>query len=276
MANRGGASIRFIIRRMLRFYSGYWMVLLLFLPIGILAFNTPLCVDCGIKESIITWSKEILGIRGHDSYNPSWWFNALIISLYILFPLLYYSVKNVCILTLIVAYLLNHLSISHIGMDMGKYLFVFVIGMVFAVHAEKISLHMNKLPKWIVVGCCMLMLLFPMIILPMTDHGAIFYSGLTWFAVLTVGVFFLIVLCLRKCRVLSNILAYLGKHSANIYLIQSLIYYMWFSKFFYSLGSPYLIVFVLTLACLGLSIVLEALKRYSGYNKLFDYIISKI
>jgi len=272
----GGASFRFVIRRMMRFYSGYWMVLLIFLPIGIFAFDAPLCENDGVITTVKEWVREILALRGHDSYNMSWWFNALIIALYLLFPLLYHGVKNSCILTLLVAYLVRHLELAHISIGINRYLFIFVVGIALAAHADKVSELLNRLPRWGTWLLTAALLLIPMVVLPLTDHGAIFYSGLSWYAMLTIGLCLLIIMLIRNVNWLGSTLAYLGKHSANIYLVQSLLYYYWFHKFFYSLGNPYLIVLVLTLTCLGTSIVLEAIKKYSGYDRLFNKVIEKI
>lgn len=272
----GGADIKFIIRRIMKFYSNYWVILAICLPIGILAFDRPLCETNSILETLKVWGHEILAISGHGAYNATWWFNTLIISLYLLFPIWYYGANHAPLLTLIIAYALNHSTLMKINMDMGIYTFIFVVGIVLAIHQNKIKQLLNKVPVWLLWGLCGLAIIIPATVLPIIDHGAIFYNGIHLYALLTVGIVMLIVLGMRKLKRLCEGFSVLGKHSANIYLIHTLIFYYWFPEFFYSLRYPISIFGVLMAICLVISYVLEFLKEKSGYYKGVNLLLAKI
>lgn len=80
----------FFARRFTKLYMNFWLIWLLFVPIGVLLFdrtfntvytgNIPLdfCLDL----------LGILNVTGRYGFNPTWWFYSCIISLYILFPLM--------------------------------------------------------------------------------------------------------------------------------------------------------------------------------------------
>ena len=275
-ANGGGADIKFIIRRFMKFYSGYWVILAICLPIGILLFDRPLTDSTSVVESAKIWIREIFAFSGHRSYNATWWFNALILSFYLLFPILYYGVKYSPILTLVISYILRHSVIMKISMDMGYYMFIFVVGIVLAVHYKSIQRYINLLPKWILWIVCVGSIIGSSLSLLYKDNDSIFYNGLTLFALLTLGLVLLIVLGIRKMKFVSGFFTALGKHSANIYLMHTLIFYYWFPNFFYSLKYPILIFSVLMVICFGISWVLEKAKDIVWYNKLTNMIIERV
>ena len=62
----------------------------------------------------------------------------------------------------------------------------------------------------------------------------------------------------------------------DIFLIHSFIRTIFFEEFIYGFGHFVLIVLVLFAVSLGLSIVIGALKRWSGYDKYVDVLCKKI
>ena len=179
-------------------------------------------------------------------------------------------------LTLIIAYALNHSSLMKINMDMGIYTFIFVVGIVIAIHQDRIREGLNKVPVWLLWVICGMAIIIPAIVLPMIDYGAIFYTGIHLYALLTVGIVMLIVMGIRKLIWASKFFGILGKHSANIYLMHTLIFYYWFPEFFYSLRYPIIIFGVLMVICLVNSYSLEFIKEKSGYNKGVNVLLAKI
>ena len=59
---------------------------------------------------------------------------------------------------------------------------------------------------------------------------------------------------------------YLGKHSMNIFLFHTFIFYFWFQDFVYSSRIPIIIFLTLLAICLPISIVLEWIKKYTIYK----------
>ena len=76
--------------------------------------------------------------------------------------------------------------------------------------------------------------------------------------------------------VIRNVLVFIGKHSMNIFLFSSFIRGIFFADFTYSFVNWLRIDLVLLVTSLIASIVIELIKKYSGYNKLLDVVMVKI
>ena len=271
----GGRCMAYIIRRIAKFYSNFWVVLLLMLPIGIIGFHRPLVESASISEISKVWIREIFAISGHSSYNPSWWFNALIIEFYLLFPLLYYGLRYAFVPTILFVLLQRHLVIAPIKVDMHIYLPIFVVGMAWAMYTDKITKWGQFCPRWLLYIAMTIGLLIPAIILPMMDDGSVYAKGIRQYGILTIALTMLIVFLNNTQTSLGRCLAFLGKHSSNIYWMHTLIFYYWFPQFFYALHNPILIFMTLIGGCLLLSIGIEWIKEVSQYNKQVYKILHK-
>ena len=71
-------------------------------------------------------------------------------------------------------------------------------------------------------------------------------------------------------------LEFLGKHAANIFLIHTFIYYYFYPDFIYSFGTTWKILPILLGICLVISILIELFKKYSGYNRLTEKLLTVI
>lgn len=81
---------------------------------------------------------------------------------------------------------------------------------------------------------------------------------------------------LAEIPVLSHMLAFLGKHSANIYYIHAFIYLYWFPYTIYSFGSKVLIYLIVLISSLLISVVLELCKKFIRYKKLEQKVITRL
>ena len=70
--------------------------------------------------------------------------------------------------------------------------------------------------------------------------------------------------------VLGRALAFLGKHSMNIFLIHTFIYYYFYPDFIYSFRRDWLIFLALLGTSLGVSMGVELLKKVTGYCRLSE------
>ena len=71
---------------------------------------------------------------------------------------------------------------------------------------------------------------------------------------------------------ISTSLEFVGKHSMNIFMFHTFIYYYWFSEFVYSSRNPLFIYLLLLSICLFVSVAIEWIKK----NVKFDKLIMKI
>lgn len=268
---------KFVICRFVKFYTNYWFLLMLLLPVGIFVFNKPITSSTEILDIAKTLGREILAISGHQSYNPSWWFNTLIVQLYILFPLLYFGVKYACVPTVFVAFLLRGalIKISK-GVYFNGYIMIFILAMVFAIHRKWLFQYFVKMSKWSWTLLAIILLFVSTLLLTYLDDGYTIYSkGLYAYMLLTIGIVILVIL-FDFSKYINVVFQFLGKHSMNIYLMHTLIFYYFFPKFFYSLDTPICIFITLLAVCLVLSVCVEQIKQITHYNKLSVTICTKI
>lgn len=86
-------SVKFIIKRLIKFYSAYWFVFIIFVPLGIFVFDRSLIDAYGENVNILKrFIYDIIGIQGSQSYNITWWFNKLIILFYFIYYFLSYII----------------------------------------------------------------------------------------------------------------------------------------------------------------------------------------
>jgi peptidoglycan/LPS O-acetylase OafA/YrhL len=94
-------SIRFEIKRLIKFYSNYWIVFLIFVPISVFCFGRSLSMPYGNDSNIIlSLILDLFGLQGLGSFNITWWFNKLILLFYFCFPILWWACRKGPIVTL--------------------------------------------------------------------------------------------------------------------------------------------------------------------------------
>lgn len=71
-------------------------------------------------------------------------------------------------------------------------------------------------------------------------------------------------------------LKYIGKHSTNIFLAHTFIYFYYYPDFIYSFRSTWYVLPVFTAVSLAVSIAVEAIKKFSGYNRLANRLMAHI
>ena len=263
-------TIKFQGKRLLKLYINYWFVFLLFVPIGVFIFHRSLQIPYGehvnfLKRMIF----DLLGMQGFQSYNITWWFYQLIITLYLIFPFLYFAVKKLNLLILVFCFLILgfHIYIIPIVHD---WLFPFVLGISSALNRNKISTFLNR-SNWKILFVSNLFLLFIVAFLRLEKWR---FSGIGMDGFFTVSLIIFIILTARKSKKISLVFEYLGKHSMNIFLIHTFIFAYFYSGFIYSFNYTLLIFMVLMTCSLVISILIEFGKKiirlYSLENKIIQ------
>ena len=277
------SSFSFVKQHLLKLYAGFWMIFALSL--------IPLCFSYkgktfeGVWGGGIQFIEDFLGIRlwfGEFGYNPTWWFLSLIIPLYIIVPILYKFVRKYPYEMLFVSYFIfliggytNKIPIFNL---LKAWAFPFVLGIftanknLFACIKEN-SLQKKFLLLLITLGMCAWRLKS----VKTYEAGAtLIFDGLTAFSIILSGY-----VCLNDKRSTYRVLAFIGKHSMNIFLMHTFVFGIYFYNFSYALKYPPLILAQLLLECLIFSVVLEKLKTLCkkafvrGKDKLSPHIRAK-
>ena len=232
-------DIKFILHRLTKFYLNYWVVFIIFVPITIFVFNRPLSAAYGEHVSIAKRLLfDLLGIQGMNSYNITWWFNQLIILLYIVFPLLYRGIRLLPWLALLFSMVLVRIT-SHIPnacnpVDICTWQLPFVLGIVWKCYESKGITIQNWLGQHksiaiilsIVILVCAIVLRMYSII----PH----WSGIRMDGFLTCAIALCVITILRNLNHTMSVLAFLGKHSMNIYLTHTFINGYWYPEWLHT------------------------------------------
>ncbi len=264
-SNKLKYSLLFVIRKLAKFFMSYWFIFVLIVATGLFLGRTlsEAYPNLNRYKSLIL---DFWGQMGYLSYIPTWWFNKLIIQLYILFPLLLiiFSRKWLGLISLIVLAVTEQLSLINIFSVVEGGMFAFCLGIFIAIFPIKItkSLSVALILTAIIIALIIIRFNLPYIRFTLID---------AIFVVTFVGLF--------KTFCLSHysfpIFTYLGNHSANMYLIHSFFIIM-FPLFCYQTNMPIIIFLTLLIASLLASIIVDKLRKISKYNILEDNIVKYI
>lgn len=284
-------SFKYMLKRFVSFYFNYWVVFLVFVPITVFCFGRPLSVPYGEHVNIVKrLGLDLLGLQGGQSYNITWWFNKLLIILYLLFPLLYFAASKNGVVTLAISLLVCVCWMPVVGYDYYGMLYVnqlpFVCGILWnkwgktgcnaSYEAPQQSADSNLPSIGSKRSVCILagVVLFLLVMVLFRMYPIIpWWTSVQLDAFVTAGVAMLVV-SLRKMGVSMRLLAFLGKHSANIYFIHTFYNLYWHFSWLHNGAAMRSGVnfFVLLSLCLLTSIILEWIKTHIGVYKLLGVI----
>ncbi len=254
---KGISNLRdWYIRRFKKLILNYWTIWIVFVPISALCFGITF-QDAYQSDIGLHLIADLLGIHSllyHDilCYNPTWWFYSCIIVLYLLFPLMYKMMKKDALSLILLTLIMSFLPIPFI--DVIKFNIVaFSLGMWMAKMKNTPPIHGNG--SWIVA---VLLLLYAV------------ERNINSYPLMIDCIIALLIVRLYqavKCPdIFKNVMAFLGKHSMNIFLFHTFIFYFWFQDFVYSSRNPIIIFLTLLTICLPISIALEWIKKYTIYK----------
>lgn len=277
-------TTKFLIRRFVTFYMSYWVVFLIFVPLTVFAFHRPLAVPYGENENL--WkclALDLVGVMGFSSYNITWWFNKLIIVLWLLFPFFFWFVKKMpLIVTFIVSLLIARYWNSVVGWDyygeLYMFQFPFVLGILWQTKElknERIKRFIREHTIWLSsISVVMVAFLVSLRIKRVIPH----WSGVRLDPFITCAIALMVIFSIRKIRFLLIVLSFLGKHSSNIYLIHTFINVYWHFEWLHapSFMRRGINFFVLLGICLSVSVALEFFKNRIGFYAMQKKVVGKL
>lgn len=261
-------SFPFILKRLVKFYTNFWFVFFLFVPIGVYLFNIPIIhQDEGMSTNI---QRILINLFLGGSYNPNWWFNGLIVVLYVLFPVIYPSVRYSPLVSMVGAMLLVNIEFYFVPVYIGIYVFVFILGIYLSINGRQLTeaLRLNKISVFLKLLFCVFLfggVIFELLQFEERVGRTIYSTGIRLYNFLTILFVAFVVYGLRYLKFVYSFFSMLGKHSANIYWTHQFIFYFWFPDFIFSPRNPLLIFMLLLTVSLLASIVVEKLKNAIGF-----------
>ena len=256
-----------------------------FLPVSVLFFLISLCLnDWNLaaiygKRWLLSNLRSVLGLSyfsNIDGINGSWWFISLLIVLYFLFPLLYKIVQKVPLETVVVSLLLFYLPPhftnenyflkrifkclllkSDIQGPLTCWLNPFIIGIAMErlCFFERIKIWEYKTKTFCFFFSFVILAYMRLVFL--RGHPSGHMTGVDSFIAVSLITF----VWLSVHGTAFKILAFVGKHSMNIYFVHIFIMLVYLKNITYILKYPPLILLQLLLICLSFSVVLEKTKE---------------
>lgn len=272
-------SIRFLTRRLIKFYSNYWVIFILFVPISLFLFGRTLIDAYGSGVNLPKHLfLDFLGIEGFNSYNVTWWFNKLILIFYILFPGLYWIGQRFpwgsLVLSLLAGIVYRRLGLGGYWALTFLYLFPFMIGITWT----RLGQRSPFVDRWCLNHRYLLLGIALVLIIVCSILRKNPLIGVRMDGPLTAGMA-LIVLCLKTSgEKLRSLFAFLGTHSANIYLLHTFWNEYWptASLIQSTIHSDTLRFLCLLILCIFSSLFIEWIKNITGYRKVTRIISESI
>lgn len=273
-------SAAFVAKRFLKFYTSYWVVLLIFVPISIFVFGRTFEVAYGEWEIPKRIVFEWFAINGFSSYNITWWFNAVIVVLYLLFPLLFWLSRKLGMILFVLCLALFRLC-NHIPgnvVDVYLWQFPFMLGVFWSLWESKMPKAIKLLSEHNYVSIAAIVLLLLLLIFLRMEPIIPHWQGIRMDSFIILVLAMLVVLWIEKVSGLSMVLAFLGKHSMNIYLIHTFFNGYWHPEWLHTgWGMRSGLNFVVLLSiCLVISLLLEWMKEKIGVYSLVNKLSEKL
>lgn len=254
----------FFKRRLVKLYMNYWLIALIFIPIGVLFMGRTLEGVFG-EYAYFKLFIQMLGLHMYTSvsygYNATWWFMSLIIVLYAIFPLVFPLTKKFKLWFLAFCAVLLFVPIPLVN----DWIFPFAVGVYLSQNDGFVRMF-AWLQKQGTLRFAILLVL-TVFVAWYRQNGWLFDS-------IRADTFFGILLILWTTELVlvsgyaKKAFEFIGVHSFNIFLFHTFIYYYYFPNFIYSFHYPVLIFAALLAVCLVISVGIEAFKKKINFDKI--------
>ena len=254
--------------RLWKLMTVYWFAFLLTLlcqPLGRTVFDAYGRVPKDIAAFLTVDFFGLAHMFGTPTLNPTWWYMSLAISIILLMPLVLRLMDEVGALPVLggSVVLLFFLDARNAN---TFYLFSMVLGA--ACFEARLFDRLGALWSSSRFGTdrkAVLELAALLVLLAFRSNYN--YYGIVD-GLIAMVIAMLVSTVLIRIPVVTGVMQLLGRHSANMFLVHNQIYSFYFLGLIYSFGHWLLILAVLTAVSLLVSIAMELLKKYTGYQKL--------
>ena len=258
-------TIRFWLRRFINFFLPFWFCFVLVVVIGNLcgyAFHDAYPATRNTLKCVIL---DFFGQMGYDSYLGPWWFNKMIIQLYLAFPFLYMILYNrytaiVGLIAIVIVQLFSYRIPGKLFFIVEGGLPSFCLGMMAA--RFRIVPEMRKRAQkiaWIITAVLIGVVLSILLLILKNPNQAILIRALLSLC---------IVVAFKSSDVsVSLVMGFVGKYATIMYLTHVLFIKLMPGIVYYPKYSVLIFLFFL-IACLAVAMAIYYLERVTRYEKL--------
>ncbi len=275
------SAVSFVLDRYMSLMAGFLVIFVLGLGIGELLQRSAGSI---YGEGVFAWFYGLIDaaglawLCGTPTANGTWWYMSFAIVQLALFPMIYALVKRYGLLAVLgftgfaLVGQFNYMLVLLLSSAIGLYL-AQTDGFA-KVKAWRIGKNaaLSKAIKFVLyllafAAAALFCEAMPASVNQEGTPIASYYRfvGFDLFALLLCGFVYEFLLPLKPLRF---VLAFLGRHSANIFMLHTFLYAHFFPDFYYDLEEPEYIFGMLLVTSLGVSVVIEGLKTVFRYNRL--------
>lgn len=260
-------TILFVIRRYAKFFMSYWFCFIVVIMIGNLCGYTITEAYPQGRNHFKCFLFDLFGCLGYESYLSTWWFNKLIIQLYLIFPFLFLLLRKkvATLLGLAIFFVVEQFSLLPFFFVIEGGLVAFYLGMIFGQWGKEWKVRHLRVAFW---GSIALVVALISIRFELPEVRFMIVDG---FIALGVGV----IISLIGGRYGFPILRFFGQYATIMYLTHTLFHRL-FGKYIYSLPfAPLCFLLFLAIATIAV-IVIQRTQLLCRYDKLQAFVLNKI
>ena len=220
-------------------------------------------------QGVLLMLTDALGLSmffGTPTLNATWWYMELAYLLIFLIPLLVRLVEKIGYPLLLLAFLLP--SALTIQPDLRRYFFVAVFGACAAWGNwpdRLLELKLHPILRWLAVA-------FGFVLCVLIRQNYMVHEHYVHLIDAPMSLFLVYAAAgvAGAVPLLGKALAFLGKHSMNIYLVHTFFYMMLWRQYIYRFQYAGITFLLLLAVCLLYSVLLEAIKKLTRVNRLLS------
>ena len=260
----------FVWNRYWKLMAGYWFAFLLTLlcqPLGRTVFEA---YGTELKSFAMYFLVDVLGLAylfSTPTLNPTWWYMTLAIAIIVLMPFIMQLMQRFGAFLVTIGTVFMILMFHQLN-PLTVYFFPVMLGA--ACRECDVFERVNALWKEKRGGFALKILLECIVFVLLLKYKSDYNYGGMLEGLLALDIALLVNGCLIKLPVISDVMEYLGKHSANMFLVHNQIYSYYFLGFFYSMKHWIIITVAVTAASFAASVLMEKLKKITGYQKITE------
>lgn len=280
--NNRSTPCQWTAKRLIKTMAGFWVIWILAAVIFQIMFGyvSEVYFTSGSNiRNISSMGIDFLGLAkllGTTSMNGTWWYMSAAIIFVICVPLVMKNEEYLVMILVMVAALPHMLELDIMGKsEVYAFLPVFLMGMCVAKYDlyDRWFQIWNKGIKKAAKFLLELLVLYVLYRAYGNLPGAV-YNEVRWGILPAIVIAF----CCEFITMIPGIhqvLLFLGKHSMNVFLVHTFIRQYFWKDYVYASGHFAINFLALLLPSLVISIILEWLKKVTGYNRLIQNICAK-
>ena len=267
-------TVKFLLRRYVNFFLPYWFCFVIVVVVGNLCGFTLHDAYPASRNTLKCFLLDVWGQMGYNSYLKVWWFNKMILQLYLIFPLLYLIVSNkyaaIIGLIAIVPLQLNTMkALGSVFFLVEGGLPAFYLGMLMAkwrivpdVGRKKWKIAMLLFSVSLCVG-----LAFVLLKAGIGAYGAILVRALMACSIVV------LYMSIQGSR--FGILGFVGKYATILYLVHALFLKL-IPNVIYGARFAILVFVVFMAVSLAVAMLIDMFQKALCYDKLQTSILNQI